>query len=66
MMLVSCNKKPNETAPVETKAVSLKLTSPQIQTRAVEHPIGEVSPTVTSATLYITRQPTSNRSPTVF
>ncbi|WP_273496345.1 hypothetical protein [Rikenella microfusus] len=52
MMLVSCNKKPNETAPVETKAVSLKLTSPQIQTRAVENPIGEVSPTVTSATLY--------------
>lgn len=52
MMLVSCNKEQNETGPVGTTTVSLKLTSPQIQTRAMETPLGTVSPSVTSATLY--------------
>ena len=52
MMLVSCNKEQNETGTVGTTTVSLKLTSPQIQTRAMETPLGTVSPSVTSATLY--------------
>lgn len=51
-MLASCTKEQNEIGTAGVKTVSLRLAEPQIQTRAVESPVGAVTPAITSATLY--------------